>query len=253
MFPVLVFCQQTKLVASKLSSEFVDADLFIGNDSFDCKYFIKNNVFFKIKSGEIFQYKNISLGKISRIDFQNPLKIVLFYENFNTVILLDNQLNEIQKINFSENEKNIAVTAVGISAQNNLWVFNLTNQQIGLYDYLKNKHKDVSSPISGMIKQYQTNFNTFYWIDERNYYYSCDVFGKTIALGKLPAFDSIQLVSNLFVVFKKNDLLYYYSINSDKPTVIDLDKKTYKNFYYKDQNLAIFTSEGITNYKINLP
>jgi hypothetical protein len=31
---------------------------------------------------------------------QNPLNIVLFYENFNVVILLDNQLNETQKINF---------------------------------------------------------------------------------------------------------------------------------------------------------
>jgi hypothetical protein len=38
--------------------------------------------------------------KITKVDLQNPLKIVLFYESFNSALLLDNQLNEIQKINF---------------------------------------------------------------------------------------------------------------------------------------------------------
>lgn len=53
-------------------------------------YIKKNNT-------QLWQYKNLSLGKITKIDLQNPLKIVLFYEGFNSVILLDNQLNEIQK------------------------------------------------------------------------------------------------------------------------------------------------------------
>ena len=60
-------------------------------------------MFYKTKDHQSLEYKNISLGKITKVDLQNPLKIVLFYENFNTAVLLDNQLNETQKINFSEN------------------------------------------------------------------------------------------------------------------------------------------------------
>ena len=245
--------QYTNPVASQTSFEFIEADEYVGTDAFGYKYFIKNAVLFKIKKEENFQYKNIALGKISRVDIQNSLKIILFYENFNTVIILDNQLNEIEKISFSENSKNIIANAAGISTFNCLWVFNSLNQQIGLYDYLKKDYKIITVPITGDIKYYQTNFNNFYWIDQRNYCYSCDIFGKITALGKVPDFDVVQMVSHLSIVFKKNDLLYHYAINGDKKTLINLEQKSYISFYYKDQNLAIFTSDGITNYKINLP
>ena len=249
----LTHCQYTNPVPSQMGSEFVKADQYIGEDAFGYKYFIKNAVLFKIKKAENFQYKNIALGKISKVDIQNSLKIILFYENFNTVIILDNQLNEIQKISFSENSKNIIASAVGISSNNSLWVFNSVNQQIGLYDYSKKEYKNLTVPVIGVIKYYQTNFNNLYWIDEKNYYYSCDIFGKIIALGKVPDFDSVQLASNLSLIFKKDNFLYYYTLNEDKKILLNLEQKSYIGFYYKDQNLSIFTSAGITNYKINLP
>ncbi|MEO8234218.1 MAG: hypothetical protein ABI549_02285 [Flavobacterium sp.] len=238
---------------SKTSNQSIEADVYLGEDAFRYKYFIANSVLSKIKDSENFQYKNIALGKITSINIYNPFKIILFYENFNSAIILDNQLNEIQKINFSENKKQIVTSVVGISFQNNLWVFNATNQQIGLYDYLKNEYKNISVPISATIKYYETNSNFFYWIDEKNYWYSCDIFGKIIALGKLPDFDFVQIVSNLSIIFKKDDLLYHYSLNSNKKILINIEEKRYKKFYYRDQNLSIFTPEGITNYKINLP
>lgn len=253
IFSSLAHCQNENLVNSKTSSQIVEADEYLGEDAFNYKYFIKNSVLFKIKNTENFQYKNIALGKISSISIYNPFKIVLFYENFNTAIILDNQLNEIQKINFSENRNPVIASAVGICSRNNIWVFNTANQQIGLYDYLKNQYMNISIPISATIKYYETNSNFFYWIDEKNYWYSCDVFGKIIALGKLPDFDSLQVVSNLSIIFKKIDLLYHYSLNGNKKTLINIEEKRYKKFYYRDQNLSIFTPEGITNYKINLP
>lgn len=244
---------QEKIQVTKLNSQEIKADTYIGEDVFGYHYFIKNNVFSKIKNNENFEYKNVSLGEISKVDLQNPLKIILFYENFNTAIILDNQLNEMNKINFSLHTKNIVATALGNSSQNNLWVFNAANQQIGLYNYLKKDYKDVSTPISGNIKYYKTNNNVFYWIDQKNYCYSCDIFGKIIALGKVPDFDQIQLVDNMIIIFKKNNLLYYYDLSHDKSDLLDLNEKSIADFYFKGQNLAIFTTEGITNYKIKIP
>ena len=99
----IAFGQNQKLIAVKINSINLDADQFLGYDQFGFYYTIKNNVLSKTKDIQSLEYKNISLGKITKVDLQNPLKIVLFYENFNTVVMLDNQLNEIQKINFSEN------------------------------------------------------------------------------------------------------------------------------------------------------
>jgi hypothetical protein len=69
----------------------------------------------------------------------------LIYESFNSALLLDNQLNEIQKINFSSNANPIVITATGIASQNQLWVYNSLNQQIGLFLY-KKEYKTISHP-----------------------------------------------------------------------------------------------------------
>ena len=98
----ITFGQNQKLLVSKLNHIPVNTDQFLGYDQFSFYYSIKDNTLSKTKEDESFQYKNPSLGKITKVNFQNPLKIVLFYEDFNTAILLDNQLNESQKINFSE-------------------------------------------------------------------------------------------------------------------------------------------------------
>ncbi|WP_367773316.1 hypothetical protein AB3G33_05835 [Flavobacterium sp. WC2421] len=248
-----VFGQNKMLFASKLNYIAIDADEFIGYDQFGFHYTIKNNVFTKTKDGESLDYKNIALGKITKVDIQNPLKIILFYENFNSVIILDNQLNEIQKINFSENPTPIVANAVGIASQNQLWVYNSLNQQIGLYDYLKNEYKSISTSFPESIKYYQSNLTTFYWVDKKHNWYSCDRFGKITTKIKTIDFDQIKIITENQYLISKNSILSIEDIDKNEKYEIEILEKTFKNFSYKDQILSIFTSEGITNYKITIP
>jgi hypothetical protein len=253
----LVVSAQTKKISPTLISQFnTDIDNFLGYDSFGFSYQIKNNVFRKIKGNEIFEYKNVSLGNITKVDILNPLKIVLFYEDFNTVVLLDNQLNKMTEINFSQNSTPIVVPAIGMSTQNQLWVFNTLNQQIGLFDYLKNEYKTVSTPLTEAIKYYQTDFNTFYWIDKKNNWFSCDIFGKVTSLGKIPDFDRIEIIDPNSYIFSKANLLYFKekaNVDLDAFSEIEVLQKSFDNFCYKDQILSIFTAKEITNYKIVTP
>ena len=234
----------------------MDVDEFLGYDSFGYSYQIRNNVFSKTKGTEVFEYKNVSLGNITKVDLQNPLKLLLYYDDFNTVLLLDNQLNKITEINFSQNAIPIVADAIGMSTQNQLWIYNALNQQIGLFDYLKNEYKTVSTPLTEPIKYYQTDFNTFYWIDKKNNWFSCDIFGKTTALGKVPDFDKIEVLNNHQYIFSKANLLYFKDIsdtNSNTISEIEVLEKTFDKFCYKDQILSIFTAKEITNYKIVTP
>ena len=249
----VAYSQNQKLTPVPLQQIAIDADQFLGYDSFGFYYTIKNDVFYKTNNQQSLEYKNVSLGKITKVDIQNPLKIVLFYENFNTVVLLDNQLNETQKINFSENTIPIIATATGIAFQNQLWIYNSLNNQIGLYDYLKNDYKTISTPFPENSKYYQSDFNTFQWIDQKNNWYSCDLFGKTIAKGKIPDFDSIEIINKNQFIISKNAILIYEDIEKNQKFEIEVLEKTFKKFCYKDQILSIFTSEGITNYKIIIP
>lgn len=255
-FSSVSFAQNQKIKPDTISHFKTDADAFLGYDSFGYCYLIKNNVFQKVKGNETFEYKNVSLGNITKVDLQNPLKIVLFYEDFNSVVLLDNQLNKITEINFSQNNIPIVVTFIGMSTQNQLWVYNSLNQQIGLFDYLKNEYKTVSTPLTETLKYYQTDFNTFYWIDKKNNWFSCDIFGKTTALGKIPDFDTIEIMNTHQYIFSKGNFLFFKDIsdtNSNTISEIEILEKTFDKFCYKDQILSIFTAKEITNYKIVTP
>lgn len=61
-------------------------------------------------------------GKLSYVSAQNPWKTILFYESFQTIVLLDKYLNNLGNINLRD--KNIFnVKAVTTSYDNNIWVF----------------------------------------------------------------------------------------------------------------------------------
>ncbi|GEP51661.1 hypothetical protein FNO01nite_23330 [Flavobacterium noncentrifugens] len=247
------FAQNPKIAVSKINSFAFAADTFLGYDKFGWKYFIINNTFNKEKDSLILQYKNLALGKITKVDLQNPLKIMLFYENFNTVILLDNQLNETQKISFSENQVPIVVAGTGMAAQNRLWIYNSLSQQIGLFDYLKNEYKSITVPFTGKLKYYESDFNYFQWIDENHERFACDVYGKMADLGKLPDFDRVRFASDNWILYSLDNQLFALDIKNNKPTPLSIPEKSFKSFTVRDQILSIFTTDGITNYKIILP
>lgn len=250
---VCSFSQENNFSFSLIKTELIDADEFVGYDSFGYAYYTKGSVFNKQNERELFQYKNVALGKIKRVDILNPLKIVLFYENFNTVVLLDNQLNETQKINFSENQTPIVASAIGLSAQNKLWVFNNLNQQLGLFDLTKNSFSTLATPFSKTIKFYHSDYNYFYWVDSSNEAYYCDLFGRITSLGTIPNADAVHFVSDYQFMYALDNQLYWVDFKKNLYLPITLNEKTFKSFSYKEQILTIFTEREIRTFKIQLP
>ena len=255
LFFSLTFCfgQNKKIIGSKTNSIEFKADYFVGCDGFENYFYVKDNILFKKKTTNFLQYQNVSLGKLTKVDITNPLKIVLFYEKFNSVIIVDNQLNEIQKIDFSKNEIPIVASAVGISGQNQLWIYNSLNQQIGLYDLNSGLYKNLGVPIKETFTIYQTDFNYFHWIDSQNNWMSCSIYGRVFSHGKIDLFEQIQIVDNEKIIYLKNNKLYFKDLSKDTTFEIEIVEKSFDKFYYKDQILSIFTNQGITNYKITIP
>ena len=54
-------------------------------------------------------------------------------------------------------------------------------------------------------------------------------------------------------VYKKDDQLYYCTINQNKCYEIIISEKSFDKFYYKNGILSIFTADKVINYKILLP
>lgn len=247
------FCQSSKLKPVALNSETLDDKTCIGFDGLGNNYYMKNNVFIKQSDSQKWEYKNVSLGKITSTDVINPLKIVLFYEDFNTVILLDNQLNETQRLNLFEIDNSIFASKIGMASQNQFWLYNTLTKQIMLFNYSNNTFKNIGNPIQENIKYTQSDFNNFYWIDENNNWYAIDIFGKTTLLANLPPFEKVQIIDSEKIIFTRDNSLYYMNKISKVVYEIEIVENSFQNFYFKDQILAIFTNQQIKNYKIKLP
>ena len=249
----VVYSQGQNLTAFKINNISFDGDQFLGYDPFGFYYTTKNNIFSKISSGEVLEYKNIYLGKITKVDLQNPLKIVLFYENFNTAILLDNQLNEIKKIDFNLQTNTINLEAVALSSQNQLWFYDGITSKIGLYSLVNGSTKWISTALERPIKKYHSTYTHFYWLDSSNNFYSISIYGTIESLGNFPNFESVQLINEQVALYSFENQLYYYEIKTKQAHKIKIAENLVANFFFADGILAIFTQNEITNYKIILP
>lgn len=227
---------------------------FVGNDNFGNVYSIFENEFRKnSKEGKLSFYKNVSLGKIHQVDLQNPLQIVLFYKQFTSAVLLDNQLNETTRINFSELQIPLNPEAISLASQNKLWLYDMLSQKLGLFDVLKNTFQPLTPSYKDNLKFYQSDYNYFYWIDVKQNLYVSNIFGKVNFLGQVPEFKQLQVLSPTVLLLKNDNGLFLYNLENASFSPISLNEKSFVSFSYKDQILSIFTEQEINQYKIILP
>ena len=248
----IAFSQQP-ILAEKTNTIILPTETFLGFDNQQNYYSLKENVLSKTNSKQNFEYKNVSLGKITKVDFQNPLQIVVFYKNFNSVVLLDNQLNEIKKIDFNLQNNPINLEAVALSSQNQLWVYDGITSKIGLYSLLNGSNKWISTALEQPIKKYHSTYTHFYWLDSLNNFYAISIYGTIESLGSFPTFETIQLINDQVAMYSFENQLYYYEIKNNQSHNIKVAEKLVANFFFADGILAIFTQNEITNYKIILP
>jgi len=105
---------------------------FFSSDNFGNTYFVKGDEIKKYNSqGEllkIFSAKN--LGKITSIDASNPLRVLVFYKDFASVLFVDDLLSQngdvINLLDLSMEQSD----AVCTSFNNGLWFFNRQNANL---------------------------------------------------------------------------------------------------------------------------
>lgn len=138
LFKILFLCS----FLISFSQENIQNNDSIKNDFLGATYaIVDQNTFIKKTVKNENTYRNFALGKITSFDILNPFEIVLFYVDFNTVVVLDNHLNEIQVIPFSE-----TILFANKSIANKLWLYNIDRQKLQLFDY-KSQTVTLSSQV----------------------------------------------------------------------------------------------------------
>lgn len=227
------------------------ADVFIGVDSYNNKYFIKTNVLHKQGSEGSFVFNDYQLGRISSVDIINPLKIVLFYEDVNTVVFVDNKLTEIERINFNNLPDFVNISTATNAGNNKLWIFNVDTNQLELYDYRSQRRTTVSQPFAGKLVSQASNFNYCFVLTERKLR-TFNVYGSLLAEVDAMGFEKIVQQNENVIALKANEL-FYFSENSFKPIKIPISENTPKDLQLTQDLLYIYDGINILTYRLTQP
>lgn len=72
-------------------------------------------------------------GKLYSMDATNPLKLLLYYRDFSTIVILDRLLSIRSTIDLRQ-QNIMQASAIGLSYDNNIWVFDALNNKLKKID-----------------------------------------------------------------------------------------------------------------------
>jgi len=241
---------QESIEAKLFKSETIELQSIIGIDNFGVIYMVNDNVFHKIDKSKDLTYSNIQLGKITTANAFNPLKINLFYKNFNTAIILDNRLAEIYKIDFNTLQPYKNVSHISTGYDTNLWIFNMDLQQLELYDYKTNKIKATALPVESNVLDMVSNYN-FCWLLTEKHLYKYNYFGSLVEKLENKGFTKLSEDNGNLIIKQKEQLLFLPK-NSEKLLPIPLNELLIKQFLVTNETLYIYDSKKLHQYQLKI-
>ncbi|MFT5103685.1 MAG: hypothetical protein ACI86C_001345 [Candidatus Latescibacterota bacterium] len=252
-------CIFTFLISSSLFSQELiaiasfplAASSFIGVDGYGNTYAIDNGVLHKTGPVQDFGFTDFSLGPISTVDIINPLKIVVFYESTNTVVFLDNKLNEIERLLLTNNPELANISAATNAGNNRLWLFNTNTQQLELFNFRTTTSTTISQPFPGKFIAMASNFNYCYILTEKSLR-SFNRYGSLLAEIPSEGFKHVFLSDDTCVALNKSGL---YFLNKGAFNLLKLppSKNSIKDLYLSQEFLYIYDGKSIHTFSLTQP
>ena len=247
IFPTLAFSQETSLVEKTT----LDADSFVGYNSFEDLFYIKDQVLYKKTKTELFNYKNFQLGEIYSVDIVNPMNIAVYYQDFNTVVLLDNKLTEIERVEFNTISEFTNTSQVTVATNNSLWVFNVDLQQLELYNYRSKSKTVVSLPINGEILSQVSNFNYCFVLTEEKIR-AYNIYGSLLAEINNEGFQKLVQFNEDLIAIKDNEL-YYIDKDTRESKKVNSPEITIKDLQLTQDYIYIYNGKNVHKLKLTSP
>ena len=179
-------------------------------------YTIKEEELVKyLPSGKFFaRYSNLKLGNISTVDATNPLKVLLYYRDFQQIVFLDDQL--------TPNSQSISLEALGYEqtdlvcagVNNSFWIYNKQNN-----DLIRFNEQSKKVAFTGNLKQvlrtelnpnYMTEYNGYLFLNcPETGIYVFDIFGAFSKIISIKNIKQFQVNENI-IYYKKDSTLCSY-------------------------------------------
>ena len=217
-------------------------------DNFETYYYISDNILYKKNGTKHINYSNVQLGEIYSADAFNPLKINLFYKDFNTAIILDNRLAEIFKIDFNTLVPYKNISHISTGNDNSIWLFNQDTQQLELYNYKTNKVRAHTLPVQSNVLDLESNYN-FCWLLTETHLFKYNYFGSLLYKIKNDGYTALH-EANGDLVLKKDNALYYLAKESAEIQKIETSNLLINQFLLTNETLYIYEDETLNKFQL---
>ncbi len=237
---------------SFLNREELVADRFVGVDALENIYYLKENVFYKKTGKKIDNYQNVNLGNLSSVDVHNPFKIILFYQDFNSVVVLDNNLNEhISAVSLLGLNYNL----VSFAAENNLWLYSKDNNVFQLFDSQKKEIMFNGQPLGFFIPKFIAHSiksdNRNLWLMGNSGVLTFNQYGSFLGFTELEGAENIFPVEEGWIFQKENSFFYQRDSKRIKLN-LPLNHEV-KDFFTLQDRLFIFDGQTLYTYRFTIP
>ena len=232
-----LFCRG-QISCELLETTPAQTECYVGVDFLKNHYHRSASVLHKESGQKTYTYTNLRFGEIHSVDISNPLKIVVFYRNFNTVVLLDNRLNELETISFEA-----TVSFVRKSSGHKLWRYNADAQQLENYDTKTHRISSSSPPLPHTrIRDMKSDLNFVFLLSDQGIY-TYDYLGNLIDVHHDPSATQLEIESPYRYVLSKQKLFRISNTREE----IELPKEiSIKSFFVFKKDLYVF--DGIQRH-----
>lgn len=214
----------------------------------------KNEVMkFNPKGKFLWNYTNNAYGNINQIDVSDPLRVILYYADYQQLIVLNNNLSEISKFNFSTNPNQL-VTLVASANNNGFWVYDALNRE--LIRLSNNFTEDLNT--SNLYQRDGLNLQAKFMLNSDEYLFINDIgtgvqifdrfgnFFKTAVINCNNHFD----VSDNQIFYVENKQLHSYNYLTIESKILETPpQQGFKDMILHNQQLIILTEKGVTLWK----
>jgi hypothetical protein len=193
-------------------------------------------------------------GTLSYLDVKNPLKIILYYQNYGTVVVLDRFLNFRNTINLRK-QNIFSVQTITASYDNAIWLFDEQEYKLEKMNESGKKLLEtvdcrilLNEAISPQkIIDYQ---NFVYLYDAENGFYIFDYYGTYKNKLSFTGWRDVEIANNTIYGFKENRLLTY-TLNSPgiKEYSLPAFFGNYTSVKTMNGKLYMLNKEGISVYQ----
>ena len=195
------------------------------------------------------RYNNNRFGKLHSVDVSDPLRVVLFYADFQQVVVLNNNLNEITSYSFAK-DGNLLVSVVASANNNSLWIFDRAQNM--LIKLSSNFTEDIRSANLYQLfdvvidpKKLMASDQYVFLQQKNNGVLQFDRFGGYIRELPIDSLSDFNITSNIIAYAKGDRLVRYNPTSFESSQTKLLVEAPIKQVAVGNKLIAVLTEKAV--------